>query len=325
MRGEIVVSILVMCYNQREYIKKAIASIREQEISFQYEVIIGDDCSTDGTSLILKAIERDLDEHYEIIYREKNVGMNKNYLDLVAKAQGKYVIVLEGDDYWNYKYKIEEQVKWLENNPNYVAVAHKVNVVDINGKVLTDMRYPDCDTGQYNEKDYKRGILPGQTSTLMYKNIFREKSELPKVIEGYPMDQWIIYVLMSRGKIFCIDEKWSTYRYALTNGSFSATNKNDVEFKKKTINFYESIYRFSADKGEPLVGISTGLYFWELFKNILRKEKIIERKTFFLKYIECENKKRVWSTIAINICSYPLMRIEYFKKRKKENYYAKKN
>ena len=97
----------MLTYNQVKYVRKALDGILMQKVSFSYEVIIGDDHSTDGTQDILKEYARKYPDIFRLVLREKNIGITQNNYDLKYRAKGKYYACLEGDDYWINENKLQ--------------------------------------------------------------------------------------------------------------------------------------------------------------------------------------------------------------------------
>ena len=171
MNDKIMVSICCATYNHEKYLRKALNSALMQEVNFKYEIIIAEDCSTDNSRAIIKKYERQFPDVIKALYRESNMGALDNIAELFLHARGKYVVLLETDDFWTDKRKLQKQVDFLEDNPDFVAVACKVHVVDKNDKVQKKIIYPECKKRIYSHRDYRLWLLPGQTETILYRNI----------------------------------------------------------------------------------------------------------------------------------------------------------
>ena len=107
------VSILLITYNQQEFIAQAIESVLMQNVDFPYEIIIGEDLGSDRT----RAICEDYAAKYDFIHvlpRTKNLGVTGNWCDCAQHAQGKYMMMLDGDDYWTAPNKMQMQVDFME-------------------------------------------------------------------------------------------------------------------------------------------------------------------------------------------------------------------
>ena len=115
------VSVCVVTYNHEKYIRQCILSIINQKIDSDFEIIIGDDCSTDGTAKILREIEKDHPNVLKIIIHKNNIGGTQNYKAIHKLALGRYVAHIDGDDFW-LPGKLAQQVNFLEENPECSSV-----------------------------------------------------------------------------------------------------------------------------------------------------------------------------------------------------------
>lgn len=116
------VSVVVSTYNHGEYLAQAIESIVGQRTAFDYEVLIGDDCSRDNTLQIAEEYQRRYPELIRVFPSDRNLGPHDNDVRLTQASRGKYLAYCEGDDYWNTPDKLARQVAFLEANPDYGAV-----------------------------------------------------------------------------------------------------------------------------------------------------------------------------------------------------------
>ena len=153
MEYPVMLSILVPTYNHERYIKKCLYSIFNQKISCSYEILVGEDYSTDNTRKMLEEIESEGHPYLTVFYRKENMHAsqytNSNYLR--DRACGKYLIYLEGDDYWIDDHKIQTQIDFLESHRNYIAVAHNCIMVDENLNTI-NRKYPECKDNDYTFK-----------------------------------------------------------------------------------------------------------------------------------------------------------------------------
>ena len=96
-KDKIVVSVIMTTYNHEAYIKQAITSVLDQETDFAFEIIIGNDASTDLTSQIISSISAEYPGVIKLIDRPRNIGASANLYDMLMQAQGKYISILDGD------------------------------------------------------------------------------------------------------------------------------------------------------------------------------------------------------------------------------------
>lgn len=109
--------IIMPTYNHELFISQAIQSVLMQECSFKYRLIIGEDCSTDGTLSICREFASANPDKILLIEQKSNSGIAFNYKALFKAASAKYIAILEGDDYWTDKHKLQKQVDILESDP----------------------------------------------------------------------------------------------------------------------------------------------------------------------------------------------------------------
>lgn len=137
------VSVRLMCYNQEKFIRAAMDSIFMQKVDFPVEVVVGDDFSGDETLNIIRGykdtefitvrvLERKVGDEYWKARKER--GRLFNYLDILRNCNGKYIALLDGDDYWTDELKLKKQVDFLERNPGYSIVSHEAHTSKFNVK-----------------------------------------------------------------------------------------------------------------------------------------------------------------------------------------------
>lgn len=246
MDNEIMLSIMIPTYNHEHFIRKALDSVFMQETEYVYEVLVGEDASTDKTREVLKEYERNHNfNNLFVFYRECNMsnGPISNQKDLRTRCRGKYIITLEGDDFWIDRTKIQRQIDFLETHPDYVAVAHNCVVVNENDE-KKDLDYPECKKSEYTIKDYLLGIMPGQTATIMSVNFMKIPLFDLTVFDNVPGpgDRIKYFALVTNGKIYCEQRTMSAYRLITKYGSSYTANykynfENDYLWHKRIVEF----------------------------------------------------------------------------------------
>lgn len=242
-------SVYVPTYNHEKYIEKALDSILMQETTYSYEVLVGEDCSVDKTRKILQDYERTHPGKIKVFYREHNMYKEKinNAMDLINRCKGKYIIALEGDDFWISPYKIQKQVDFLENHPEYIAVSHDCIVVDKNSNPIKE-NYPTCKEKIYTYKHFASEIMPGQLTTIMRKNFNKCSDYDTRILQKKftPGDRVFFFWMLMNGKMYCMHERMSAYRFVTDGGtSFSANYRYDFNNWNA---IYECILLYSREK-----------------------------------------------------------------------------
>ncbi|TRX72631.1 glycosyltransferase family 2 protein [Carboxylicivirga sp. M1479] len=176
-----ILSVLIICYNQKDFIASAINSVLEQKTSFDFEIIVGDDSSTDGTSEIIKSFVKS-NANIKHFRHDSNLGLMKNYSYCHSIANGKYIASLDGDDYWIDSYKLEKQVNILESDENIGLVHTQYDINYMYPKFL-GKRYVTKVLSKTSlvENSTFNGIYSNSSicsSTVCYRKSIIDKSQL---------------------------------------------------------------------------------------------------------------------------------------------------
>jgi glycosyltransferase involved in cell wall biosynthesis len=116
----------MIMYNHAAYIEHAVRSVLMQETDFDYEIVIGEDCSTDNTRGILLDLQQQYPDKICLLFHERNQGVGKNLLKTLGACSGEYIALLEGDDFWTSPQKLQQQITLLENEPDLAMCFHPV-------------------------------------------------------------------------------------------------------------------------------------------------------------------------------------------------------
>lgn len=286
----VMVSIYVATYNHENYIVKALDSILMQKTQYSYEVLVGEDVSTDHTREVLQAYEQKYPGKFQIFYREKNMSQDRitNGLDLKLRCKGKYVIALEGDDFWTDEYKLEKEVRFLEEHPQYIAVAHNCQVVG-EDSLPNGESYPECKQTEYTFSHFFDRIMPGQLTTVLCRNYMLmdnfDKSLIMRSLT--PGDQLTYFSLLCHGKIYCMQEIMSAYRHVTTHGSsFSATHTFRYEREKE---WYSALAEYAYRHCEKWVAQRAEYFqFALILGSALRREVSWSEAQKDLKTVRCK-------------------------------------
>lgn len=225
-KEEIMVTVKMLAYNHEKYIAQAIESILSQKTEYRYELLIGEDCSTDSTGEIVDAYARKHPNIIRVIHHKKNVGCTKNAYSLDVHARGRYVAGCEGDDFWCDDTRIQKDVDFLETHPEYVGVCHRCRVVDENGTAIEENTLPSrtvfwrFDKEVYTLADYERWELPGHSMAKTARNLFRQcKGDYSIVYKASRRvsDRTHLLMEVAEGDIYCMPDVVGCYRYRVTD------------------------------------------------------------------------------------------------------------
>lgn len=210
------VSVLVPTYNHEAYIGTAIESVLAQDTSFPVEILIGDDCSTDGTAGIVAEFERRHPGRVRVLTPAKNGGGHANFSRLYKAARGKFIAQIEGDDYWTAREKLQKQVDFLRGNPEFSLCYHGMEVrhEGVEEEETKKEATPEItNKGDPEESGLERITRFNyiRTASSVFRNGLIEG--LPPWVFELPLGDWPLFVLLAeRGRIRYIDEVMGVYR-----------------------------------------------------------------------------------------------------------------
>lgn len=124
--NQVVVSVIMITYNQEDTIDEAVRGVLSQKTEFGYELIIADDASTDSTPEHVSKWAAMYPDRVVAIRRRGNLGLQRNFLDALSRVRGRYIAICEGDDWWCSSRKLARQVSHMESNPNCAVCFHRV-------------------------------------------------------------------------------------------------------------------------------------------------------------------------------------------------------
>lgn len=234
-----IVSIVCVCYNQVDFIEKTIKGFLSQKTAFDFEVIIGDDCSTDGTTEIILEYQKNNIDVIKPIIRGKNIGGGRNLINCLEKATGDYIAYCEGDDYWIDDFKLQKQYNLLESNCDAGLVWTDIDLNDLQGKKVVKSVFKNSHLpifSNFEEILINKPFFAPSTwfYRKQYKNLFSNYLDYADGTLPFILD-----VIMST-KILYINEVTGVY----TKRSESTSNNiNPI----KRYNFAKSVYKIQLD------------------------------------------------------------------------------
>jgi glycosyltransferase involved in cell wall biosynthesis len=136
---EPLVSVSMITYNHERYIARAIEGVLQQKTNFPFELVIGEDCSTDKTRGVVLDYAKRFPDVIRVVISDQNVGMKENGLRTLRACRGRYVAFCEGDDYWHNPEKLQKQADYLEANPDCGLVYSSYDVYHMtSGRKIVD-------------------------------------------------------------------------------------------------------------------------------------------------------------------------------------------
>jgi len=232
MQQQVLVSIVMITYGHEQFIREGVKGVLMQEGGFDLELIIANDCSPDNTDLIISEILKSHPKAHKIRYinHEKNLGMMPNFIFALQQANGNYIALCDGDDYWTDPNKLQKQIDFLENNLDYNLVGH--HATDSNSKLIGKH---EKDSFSFEDIYYRTLIIP--TASIVFRNNIVFEDWITKVYGG---DKAIIFLNAKKGKLKILPFLGSFYR--LHSGGIEQLYKDDLRKSVRNINDYIIYY-----------------------------------------------------------------------------------
>ena len=220
---DIQISVCVVTYNQESYIAECLESIVTQQTNFKFEVIVGEDCSTDKTRAIIQEYREKYPELIMSIFYEENVGVVENIKQVYKKAKGKYIAHLDGDDIM-LPSKLQKQFDTLESNPQAIICSHNMlEIVNSNIVEESSWNYPE---GEYIILDLIRNLPFFAHSSKMFR--VADNNELYDILNNpHILDIELHLYQASMGSIMHLESNLGCYR---KNVGISADKNNELNY-----------------------------------------------------------------------------------------------
>lgn len=220
---ETMVTTMVTTYNHAPYLRMALDNAVCQFGMFKPEILISDDGSTDGTRDIVREYAEKYPDLVRDISSNRNLGISANMKKCFEKASGKYIAVLEGDDYWVNPYKLKKQVAFLEANPDCSMVFSrpKVNRDGVISLLPRHVGLPQKLTGRDFFNAETISLLVNFSCCMFRRDLLQNMPEI--IYKNRLSEIALAFYLLKFGKIGYIDEPMSTYRIH-GSGTFSGAN-----------------------------------------------------------------------------------------------------
>ncbi|MEW6107743.1 MAG: glycosyltransferase [Nitrospirota bacterium] len=244
------VSVCMVTYNHEKFIAQAIESVLMQKTDFSFELVIGEDCSTDNTRKIVVEYKRRYPDKIKLLLAEKNLGAGRNFVQTIKACRGKYIALLEGDDYWTDNYKLQKQVDTLESNSAYVICFHNADVFYEDKTRKSHLHNNMNLRNELTIEDLFHGSNIICTSSCCFRNNLFE--EFPQWYLEVAAGDWVLHVLNAQyGKLVFLPQTMSVYR---VNAGSTWNSKNRLQRLKKSLSAREHINQHFSYKYNRAIG-----------------------------------------------------------------------
>jgi len=253
IRSQPKVSVCVFAYNHEKYLAEALNSVLSQQVDFDIEVIIAEDYSTDSTL----QIAQDYQTRHPALIRVEQSGREEkliingrmtgrhNFFNALAKCRGKYIALLDGDDYWIDKFKLQKQVDFLELHPDYSFVFHNAVLISNNQNDLAHAPKFHANDHLATEDIDDLFVYGNQapTSSVVFRNNIPQV--WPEIFYKAGFADWPLHIFnLNYGKAFYMHEAMSIYHI----GSGIWAKRAMSEQLRPMVEFYDYMGEILPDR-----------------------------------------------------------------------------
>lgn len=248
MDNNIDISVLICTYNQERFIASAIESALAQQCEARFEILIGDDCSTDHTREVVRPYYENNAERIRLVYPETNIGSTGNFLNLVSEAKGTYLAILDGDDMWLDDHKLQKQLEVMRRNAEVGLVCSFAK------KWNEEKKCYDGVLGDDSVEDFAKMVM--DDSDVAAPTLFIRKSLFEKCVSASEwyirnkcfFDTIIAYWFAYHSKIVFLPEELAMYRVLRNSGCHTSDKLKQREYDKR---YFAIKSRFLLENNVP--------------------------------------------------------------------------
>ena len=227
--NDVEVSVICLTYNHEKYIKQCLEGFLMQKTSFKFNVLVHDDASTDKTTDIVKEYVQKYPKMFIALYEKENQYSQDNgkkfSRQMIEMAQGNYIAICEGDDFWIDEYKLQKQYDVMENNPSVSIVVGKTICCNEDGspseKVFPQQIYGFNQSRIVKKEEIAKivfGGYPFHTSSYFTKKTLRVRLLDRPFYDYMNGDERILREALAEGDFYYINDVLSCYRLSSIGG-----------------------------------------------------------------------------------------------------------
>lgn len=281
-KSKALVSVVVITYNHHDTIARCLDSILEQKTDFQFEVLVADDASTDGTSDIVREYAK-RDDRIRPLINEKNSGAVANCIAALKTISSDFFLITEGDDYWCDPDKLGLQVGALRRHPECSCCGHTTDARGADGKhiyyiarkvrgieaVFDFMHAPAC-----------------HITSLLFRNFLPELTDREwRHLTG---DGWYLFIALDRGRMVYLNRTMTVYNVTGVGSWTSLSNEQKEEIYQKGSYEMDQFFKFKYTKmfqprylpDNPKTLLTITIPLWKGRKLIFKLQKSKPRKAW---------------------------------------------
>ncbi len=266
--GNPLVVSLTLAYNHEPYIKDTLEGFVMQKTNFPFVAIVHDDASTDGTAKIIAEYAEKYPDIIKPIFESENQYSKRNgslgkIMRQAAKAAGaKYVALCEGDDYWTDPLKLQKQIDFLENHPDYSMCFHNA-IEHFEGNCRGDKLFSNLESRDYTGIEiYASWIIPTASVVVSREVIESDVYKRAKSIKKFICGDILLFLSAAHiGKTFAMNDVMSVYR----RHEGGVTHCTSIDRDLKLIEQQKAIVKVFGPDFKRIANRHIGMFYWAIY------------------------------------------------------------
>jgi glycosyltransferase involved in cell wall biosynthesis len=302
------VSVLVTTYNHAKYINQTLNSILMQDVNFDYEIVIGEDASTDRTREIVLELQKRHSDKVRVLLRDTveaereraaGLGGQGGFVNCLQACKGQYVAWLDGDDYWTSPHKLQKQVDFLESHPDFAISFHNATMIYEDGSQEARNLLPPNHQAVSSLSDLLLVNFIPTCSAVFRRGLF---GELPDWFYTLKIGDWPIHIMNAQhGKIGYINEVMAAYR--LHPGAFWSARSQESQ-RLEILKMLDHIDVYLGLRYKRQIRASKAGWYYQLAEITYRKGDRAGTRMFLRQYIWFSQFRDPWKTISLFLRGY---------------------
>ena len=244
---QILVAISCITYNHKDYLRQCLDGFVMQQTNSRFVAVVHDDCSTDGTTDILREYAEKYPEIIIPIYEEENLfqqgkmsEISRKVEEIITNSGAIYEAICEGDDYWTDPLKLQKQVDFLESHPDYSLCFHRCQtLISETGEIVDEFIVPDMPRESSIEDLSKGNYI--HTLSVVYRRNDEVQRKISSLGPCMPGDYVLWMMHAEKGKIWKFEEPMGVYRYGSGIWTTGRGLGNELAFLMTLVKLWMSI------------------------------------------------------------------------------------
>lgn len=290
------VDVFMPTYNHEPYLAQAIESVLSQKTDFEFRLNIADDCSTDGAPALIKQYAQHYPDRIRAILSPHHVGIlhqDRLSVRVLQSCTGKYLAVLEGDDYWTDPDKLQKQVDFLESHPDFAICFHDVKTVNEKGDELPDPSFVPQQKRISTIEDLLAGNFIHACSVMFRGGLIKE---FPDWYTTLRIGDWPLHVMNAQhGKIGYLDEVMAVYR--VHEGSLWSS-RDRLDQITETVEVLDHLDAYLGFRYRKHIKASKSRRLLELAETYHLRGRLSEARVAVMKSLRC-SEFRNWPAVNL--------------------------